>query len=119
MPTVINNHYQYVKWSNSLPSRKRGGIVGLATLPSVYPDACRLVLERRTLPGENAGGIIEEFQAVLDELAANVPELDAELTQGLARPATQIPNDSPLVEGLDFLYGDLGEMENDRSAEAG
>ena len=76
-----------------------GTIVG-GSAPSVYPDACRLVLERRTLPGENVAGIIEEFQAVLDELAAEVPELDAKLTQGLARPATQMPNDSPLVEGL-------------------
>jgi acetylornithine deacetylase len=52
------------------------------------------------LPGENVAGIIEDFQTVLDELAAEVPELDAKLTQGLARPGTQIPNDSPLVEGL-------------------
>ena len=76
------------------------GTIDGGSAPSVYPDACRLVLERRTLPGENAPRIIEEFQAVLDELAADVPELDAKLTQGLARPATQIPNDSPLVEGL-------------------
>ena len=76
-----------------------GTIEGGST-PSVYPDACRLVLERRTLPGENGAGIIEEFQAVLDELAADVPDLDAKLTQGLARPATQVSNESPLVEGL-------------------
>ena len=76
------------------------GTIDGGSAPSVYPDACRLVLERRTLPGENAAGIIEEFQAVLDELAAEVPELDAKLTEGLARPATEIPNDSPLTEGL-------------------
>ena len=76
------------------------GTIDGGSAPSVYPDACRLVLERRTLPDENVAGIIEEFQAVLDELAADVPELDAKLTRGLARPATQIPNDSPLVEGL-------------------
>ena len=29
-----------------------------------------------------------------------MPELEAKLTQGLARPATEIPNDSPLVAGL-------------------
>ena len=76
------------------------GTIDGGSAPSVYPEECRLVLERRTLPGENAAGIIEEFQAVLDELAADVPELDAKLTQGLARPATHVPNDSPLVEGL-------------------
>ena len=76
------------------------GTIDGGSAPSVYPEECRLVLERRTLPGENPAGVIEEFQAVLDELASDVPELDAKLTQGLARPATQVPNDSPLVEGL-------------------
>ena len=77
-----------------------GTIEGGST-PSVYPDACRLVLERRTLPGENGAGIIEEFQAVLDELAADVPDLDAKLTQGLARPCHPgIETSPPLVEGL-------------------
>lgn len=76
------------------------GTIDGGSAPSVYPDACRLVLERRTLPGESPAGIIEEFQSILDGLVAYVPELDAKLTQGLARPATEVPNDSPLVEGL-------------------
>ncbi len=76
------------------------GTIDGGSAPSVYPDACRLVLERRTLPGENAAGVLGEFQAVLDGLRAVVPQLDAKLTRGLARPATEIPNDSPLVEGL-------------------
>ena len=76
------------------------GTIEGGSAPSVYPDVCRLVLERRTLPGESAADAMEEFQAVLDDLAAEVPELDAQLTQGLARPATEIPSDSPLVEGL-------------------
>ena len=76
------------------------GTIDGGSAPSVYPSACRLVLERRTLPGESAAGAMDEFQAVLDELAAEMPELEAKLTQGLTRPATEIPNDSPLVAGL-------------------
>ena len=76
------------------------GTIDGGSAPSVYPDVCRLVLERRTLPRENAAGAMDEFQAVLDELAAELPEVEAKLTQGLARPATEIPNDSPLVAGL-------------------
>ena len=76
------------------------GTIDGGSAPSVYPDACRLVLERRTLPGESAAGAMDEFQAALDELAAEMPELEAKLTQGLTRPATEIPNGSPLVAGL-------------------
>ena len=76
------------------------GTIEGGSAPSVYPDACRLVLERRTLPGEDPTGTLEEFQAVLDDLAAEVPEMEAKLTQGLARPASEVPNESPLVEGL-------------------
>jgi acetylornithine deacetylase len=82
-----------------LPSFHAGTIDG-GSAPSVYPHACRLVLERRTLPGENPADIIEEFQSVLDGLGTYVPELDAKLTQGLARPGTEVPKDSPVVEGL-------------------
>ncbi len=43
---------------------------------------------------------MQEFQTVLDGLAGEIPALDAELFQGLTRPATEVPEDSPLVQGL-------------------
>jgi acetylornithine deacetylase len=76
------------------------GTIEGGSAPSVYPDTCRLVLERRTLPGEDPASTLEEFQAVLDDLAAEVPGLEAKLSRGLARPASEVPNDAPLVEGL-------------------
>ena len=76
------------------------GTINGGSAPSVYPSECRLVLERRTLPGETPARVMKEFQAVLDGLAREVPQLDAELVQGLTRPATEVPEDSPLVQGL-------------------
>jgi len=76
------------------------GTIDGGSAPSVYPDVCRLVLERRTLPGEDPTDTIQEFQAVLDDLAAEVPGLDAKLTQGLARPASEVLQEAPLVERL-------------------
>ena len=76
------------------------GTISGGSAPSVYPAECKLVLERRTLPGETPEGVMREFQAVLDGLADEVPQLDAELVQGLTRPATEVLEDSPLVQGL-------------------
>jgi len=76
------------------------GTIEGGTAESVYPDACRLLLERRTMPGEAAGQALADFQAVLDALAAREPKIDATLEVTLSRPGTEIPEDHPLVEGL-------------------
>jgi acetylornithine deacetylase len=81
------------------PSFHAGTIRG-GSAPSVYPDGCSLVLERRTLPGEDPGAIMEEFQSVLDEVMDRVPSMSATLKEGLFRPGTEVPQESPLVQGL-------------------
>jgi acetylornithine deacetylase len=81
------------------PSFHAGTVAG-GSAPSVYPDICRLVMERRTLPGEDPGTVLAEFQAVLDEVAARVPGMKATLKPGLFRPGTEVAVESPLVQGL-------------------
>jgi acetylornithine deacetylase/succinyl-diaminopimelate desuccinylase family protein len=76
------------------------GTIRGGTAESVYPDACRLVLERRTLPGESSTAVMAELQRVLEGLAARVPELDATLAVTLERPGTEIGDDSDLVRAL-------------------
>lgn len=81
------------------PSFHAGTVQG-GSAPSVYPHHCHLVLERRTLPGEAPGAILAEFQEVLDGVAAEVPGVDGTLKAGLFRPGTEVPVESPLVQGL-------------------
>lgn len=81
------------------PSFHAGTIQG-GSAPSVYPHDCHLVLERRTLPGEDPEAIMAEFQEVLDRVMAETPWMDGTLTPGLFRPGTEVPLDSPLVQGL-------------------
>jgi acetylornithine deacetylase len=76
------------------------GTVRGGTAESVYPDACRLVLERRTLPGETSAEVMAELREVMDELAARIPELDAALQVTLERPGTEVGVDSDLVRSL-------------------
>jgi acetylornithine deacetylase len=97
------------------PSCHAGTIEG-GSAPSVYPDSCRLVLERRTLPGEDPGAILAEFQDVLDGVMARVPGTDGWLRAGLFRPGTEVPVGSPLVQALlaaaetEGVEGRLGAM---------
>lgn len=81
------------------PSFHAGTIVG-GTAESVYPDRCRLLLERRTLPGESTEAVEQEFRVALERLADREPDLDASLETTLDRPGTEVPEDHPLVQGL-------------------
>jgi len=81
------------------PSFHAGTIEG-GSAPSVYPDRCRLVLERRTLPGEDPQVIMGEFREVLEGVRQRIPNLQAELTAGLFRPGTEVPTESDLVQDL-------------------
>jgi acetylornithine deacetylase len=76
------------------------GIVRGGTAPSVYPDRCHLVLERRTLPGEDPSEVLQEFQEVLNEVRASYPDVDGTLEARLFRPGTEVLTDSALVQTL-------------------
>ena len=76
------------------------GTIEGGSAPSVYPAECRLNIERRTLPGESLGVVEAEFRDVLERLRGKVPELDVDLELGLDRPGTEVPKESPLVQGL-------------------
>lgn len=69
-----------------------GGVDAATVAPS-----CRLTVERRTLPGQSPDSIESELRRILDGLAADDPEVDAQLTRLVARGAFEAPLDSPLV----------------------
>lgn len=76
------------------------GTIAGGTAESVYPDRCELLLERRTMPGEAPDAVVAEFERVLDDLRAREPSVDASLETTLARPGTEVPESSALVQGL-------------------
>ena len=76
------------------------GTIEGGTAESVYPESCVLSLERRTMPGEEPEAVVLEFQAVLDALLERHTDMDASLEMTLARPGTEVPESSELVQGL-------------------
>lgn len=67
---------------------------------SVYPDRCALTLERRTLPGEPADGFLSEVEQAVRRTGERIPGLDAAVRLDLVRPASDVPVEHPLVQGL-------------------
>jgi acetylornithine deacetylase len=76
------------------------GTIEGGVAPSVYPDRCHLVIERRTLPGETPAKVRRELEAALGRARSAVQRLDARLTVGLSRPGTEVAHDHALVVGL-------------------
>ncbi|MFS8099013.1 ArgE/DapE family deacylase [Lentzea alba] len=67
---------------------------------STYPSACRITLERRTVPGETPDHVENELTQILDHLTATVPDFKAALTRGLARDPFEADPDAEIVRTL-------------------
>ncbi|MFJ8533775.1 M20/M25/M40 family metallo-hydrolase [Streptomyces sp. NPDC093591] len=68
--------------------------------PSTYPARCHITLERRTVPGEDADSVERELTAVLDQLAATVPDFRYRLTRGLHRAPFEADPEADIVRTL-------------------
>jgi acetylornithine deacetylase len=67
---------------------------------SSYPEHCRLEIERRTVPGEDAALVERQIRALLDAASAADPALRATLSLGLVRDPYEIAPDAPIVAAV-------------------
>lgn len=67
---------------------------------SVYPEGCRLRLERRTVAGESAATAGAEIAAVLDDLRRRDPEFEAEVRAVFSRPPYELASGHELARRL-------------------
>lgn len=67
---------------------------------SIYADRCRLGLERRTVPGETATGIVAEIEEILASLSREDPAFTAEVELVLERPPFDAGATSELREAV-------------------
>ena len=82
------------------PASLHAGTIQGGSAPSIYPESCHLVVERRTLPGETAASVMSEAEEVMADARRTCPGLNARLEPGLFRAATEVPPSSALVRGL-------------------
>ena len=67
---------------------------------SMYPARCKLLVERRTIPGESLASVESEAQTILDEIAAADPDFKAQVKATFARGSFAIESGHPLVQQL-------------------
>ena len=67
---------------------------------SMYPAHCKLLVERRTIPGETLASVQAEAQRILDVIAAADPDFKAHVIATFARGAYNIAAEHPLAQLL-------------------
>lgn len=82
------------------PASIHAGTIEGGTAPSVYPERCRLTVERRTLPGETEEQLMGEVAEMVAAARGRIPQLSVEVAAGLFRAGTEVHSSDPLVVGL-------------------
>ncbi len=67
---------------------------------SSYPDRCRIAVERRLLPDENAQSFSLELEAILDRSQASDPDFKARHEVFFSRPALEVSPEQPVIRIL-------------------
>lgn len=82
------------------PPSLHAAVLNGGTGPSTYADRCRLTIERRTVPGENADDALAEIRALLDRLEEEDPSFRAEAVAILVRDPFEAGADRAVTAAL-------------------
>lgn len=101
-----------------LQSRSAHPILGTASLHasmiqggrewSVYPDSCRVAVERRTVTGESAASGDDEIRQILAALKVEDPEFDANARTVFSRPPYETPANHAILTALQYCAAERG-----------
>lgn len=80
----------------SLHAATLTGGTGLST----YADSCKLVIERRTIPGETEASVMAEINAIIAKLHAADPTFNATAKAFFTRNPFEVPRTAGIVESL-------------------
>lgn len=76
------------------------GTISGGMAPSIYPDRCTFVLERRTLAGEDLAQALAEVRALIAGLPELDPRLEIRVSPGLFRPGSEVDPEHPGVRAI-------------------
>lgn len=67
---------------------------------SMYPAYCKLVIERRTIPGETPDIVQAQIQSILDDIASTDPDFKASVTVTLSQSFFSVDRSESIVQLL-------------------
>ena len=88
------------------PSVTIGTIQG-GTVPNMVASECRLVIDRRILPGEHSSTAIAEIEAIVAGLGRADPRLNLSTRVTLDWPSVEVSAESPVVTALSRALADV------------
>ncbi|UNB52883.1 M20/M25/M40 family metallo-hydrolase [Mycolicibacterium sp. YH-1] len=83
---------------------------------STIPDRCTLVVERRTLPGEQVADIEREIRAVLDACRNDDPDLAVQMRTTMSREPFERVRGDDLLRSMDNASARLGNLPLERGS---
>lgn len=105
------DHRRLAKKPHALlgPATCNVGVIRGGVQVNFVPDSCVIEVDRRLLPGETAGAVLESYQRILTELRTTHPSLDAVMeTPMLVDEALETAPDSPPASLAARLLGEMG-----------
>lgn len=85
------------------------GVIQGGTQVNFVPDQCAIEIDRRLLPGEQVAAVLRHYDAVLQRLRQQWPELRVEMEPPmLTDEALETPADAPLVRAACEVLRGLG-----------
>lgn len=98
------------------PGSIHASIIAGGEEASSYPAACRITIERRTIPGETPEFVMSELTEILDRLVGTVPEFNYDLELGLVRQPFETDENSAIAQTvLRHAESVLGKKPNLRA----
>jgi acetylornithine deacetylase len=88
-------HHKLLGRASTHAGRIEGG-VGYST----YPASCRLQVERRTLPSENADVVVAELASLADRARERNPRVNATVSVRSVLHPSDVAEDAPIVSAL-------------------
>jgi acetylornithine deacetylase/succinyl-diaminopimelate desuccinylase-like protein len=73
---------------------------------SIIPDRCVLKLERRTLPAESTGSVMEEIEEILRGIKRETDTFEAIARNVYDMPPLETPSHEPIVQLLQEILAD-------------